>query len=64
MKDIKDLVGEKNVHISNEFGFDPSFIESCAFAFISIRTLKKLPSAFPNTTGCKKQNICGHLFKP
>ena len=64
MRDIKDLLGHKNVYISNEFGFDSSFIESCAFAFISIRTLKKLPSAFPDTTGCQKKNICGYLFKP
>ena len=64
MEDIKDLLGRKNVFVSDEFGFDSSFVESCAFAFISIRTFKKLPSAFPNTTGCKKQNICGNLFKP
>ena len=64
MGDIKDLLGEKNVFLSDEFGFDSGFIESCAFAFISIRTLKKLPSAFPKTTGCKKKNICGNLFKP
>ena len=64
MGDIKDLLGRKNVFVSDEFGFDSSFIESCAFAFISIRTLKKLPSAFPNTTGCQKKNICGNLFKP
>ena len=64
MKDIRDLLGRKNVFISNELGFDSSFIESCAFAFISIRTLKNLPAAFPNTTGCKRKNICGYLFKP
>ena len=64
MGDIKRLLKGKKVYISDELGFDSSFIESSAFAFISIRTFKKLPSAFPTTTGCKKKNICGNLFKP
>ena len=55
MNDIRDIIGKKKVFISDEMGFDSSFIESSAFGFISIRTLKKLPSAFPKTTGCKKK---------
>ena len=62
MGDIKRLLKGKKVYISDELGFDSSFIESSAFAFISIRTIKQLPSAFPNTTGCKKKNICGEVF--
>ena len=61
MSDIKKLIGNEKVYISNELGFDSSFVESSAFGYISIRTIKKLPSAFPNTTGCKK-NICGIFF--
>ena len=64
MSDIKNLLKGKNVYISDELGFDSSFIESSAFGFISIRTVKKLPSAFPTTTGCKKKNICGEVFYP
>ena len=64
MSDIKNLLKGKNVYISDELGFDSSFIESSAFGFISIRTVKKLPSAFPTTTGCKKKNICGEVYYP
>ena len=63
LKLIDILINEK-LFISNELGFDSSFIESAAFAYISIRTFKKLPSAFPNTTGCQKKSICGSICKP
>ena len=64
MSDIKSLLINDKIYISNELGFDSSFVESAAFAYISIRTLKKLPSAFPKTTGCIKKNICGSIHLP
>ena len=62
MSDIKKLIGNEKVYISNELGFDSSFVESSAFGYISIRTIKKLPSAFPNTTGCKKKYLWGYFL--
>jgi len=62
MSDIKSLLFDDQLFASDELGFDSSFIESAAFAYISIRTFKKLPSAFPNTTGCLKKNVCGSIF--
>ena len=47
MKDIRDILHDESLFISDELGFDSSFIESVAFAYISIRTVKGLPSAFP-----------------
>ena len=64
MNDIKNLVGNEKIFLSDELGFDSLFIESAAFGFISIRTLKRLPSAFPETTGCTKKNVCGEIFNP
>ncbi len=64
MSDIKSLLIDDKLFISDSLGFDSSFIESAAFAYISIRTFKKLPSAFPNTTGCLKKNVCGSIFIP
>lgn len=64
LNDLRNLIGPKKVYVSDELGYDSSFIESSAFAFISLRTLKKLPSAYPTTTGCKKKNICGKIFYP
>ena len=64
MSDIKKLLIKDKLFISNALGYDSSFVESAAFAYISIRTLKKLPSAFPKTTGCVKKNICGNIYFP
>ena len=64
MHEIKNLIGSENIFLSDELGYNSSFIESSAFGYISVRTLKKLPSAFPSTTGCKKRNICGEIYYP
>ncbi len=61
MRDVKDLLKGKKNTISDEMGFDSDFIESQAFAYIATRTIKNLPSAFPNTTGCRKNNVCGEI---
>ena len=64
MSDLNSLLVDEKLFISNALGFDSSFIESAAFAYISIRTFKRLPSAFPNTTGCLKKNVCGNIYIP
>ena len=64
MNHLRDLILTGKVYDTNEFGYDSNFIESQAFAFISIRTMRSLNSAFPETTGCKRSNICGKIFKP
>ena len=42
-----------NIKIIDYFGVDGDFVESQAFAFLAIRSYKKLPITFPNTTNCK-----------
>ena len=64
MSDIKALLKNEKILISDKIGFDSSFVESSAFAYISIRTIKNLPSAFPETTGCSKKNVCGKIYNP
>ena len=64
MNHLKDLISTGKIKYTDEFGYDSDFIESQAFAFISIRTIKRLNSAFPETTGCQKSNICGKIFNP
>ena len=39
------------------------FVESQAFAFLAIRSLKNMPISFPNTTRCKKPLTGGILVK-
>ena len=64
MNHLKDLISNGEVLTAEDFDYHSDFIESQAFAFISIRTIRSLDSAFPETTGCKKSNICGKVFKP
>ena len=62
MNDLKSLLGESNIYSSEDYNVDPFFVESIAFAFISVRTLKNLPSTFPSTTGCEKSSVSGNLY--
>ena len=51
------------IKLIDDHGFNGDYIESQAFAFIAVRSLKKLPITFPNTTGCKKPCIGGKLIE-
>ena len=59
---IKKLFSKSfTIQLIDEYGFDGDYIESQAFAFIAVRSFKKLPITFPNTTGCEKPCIGGDL---
>ena len=47
----------------DDYNIDGDFVESQAFAYLSIRSLLKLPISFPKTTGCKKPTIGGDIIK-
>ena len=47
----------------DDLNIDGDFIESQAFAFLAIRSLKKLPITFPNTTNCKKPISGGEIIE-
>ena len=46
----------------DDYGIDGDFVESQAFAFLAIRTLKGLPITFPDTTGCSKPVTGGKII--
>ena len=64
MSDIKQLLSGDVVETTINYKLNPFFIESQAFAYIAVRTLKKLPSSFPSTTGCLKNSISGNIYMP
>ena len=64
MSDIKKVLSGDTVITTLDYKLDPFFIESQAFAYIAVRTLKKLPSSFPNTTGCLKSSTAGNIYIP
>ena len=64
MSDIKQLLSGDVVTTTLNYKMNPFFIESSAFAYIAVRTLKKLPSSFPSTTGCiKVQHLEVYIFQ-
>ena len=58
-KNFKELVLKP---IEN-YKVNGDFVESQAFAFLAIRSLKNMPISFPNTTRCKKPLTGGILVK-
>ena len=51
------------VKLIDEYGVDGDFIESQAFAYIAIRSYRKLPISFPETTGVNKACTGGIIIK-
>ena len=58
VKHIKDLLDQK-IFIIDELGFDGDFIESQAFAYLSIRSYINQPLSFPSTTNVKQPSFGG-----
>ena len=54
----------KNITIQSidDYGINGDFVESQAFAFLSIRSILKLPISFPDTTGCKRPSTGGQII--
>ena len=54
---------ENKLENLDKYGLDGDFIESQAFAYISIRSFLRLPISFPNTTRCKSPTVGGVINK-
>ena len=48
---------------TDDYGVDGDFVESKAFAFLAIRSYKKLPITFPSTTNCNKPCTGGKIIE-
>tara|TARA_B100000963_G_scaffold326113_1_gene312892 strand:- start:7134 stop:8246 length:1113 start_codon:yes stop_codon:yes gene_type:complete len=58
----KKLSSKIKLQLIDDYEIDGDFVESQAFAFLSIRSLLRLPISFPNTTGCNKPSLGGKLI--
>ena len=65
IKDIDYFLNKKNLNFRaiDDYNFDGDFIESQAFAYLSIRSYLNLPISFPNTTRCKEATTGGVIEK-
>ena len=59
----KRLPTEIIVSDIDRYGLNGDFIESQAFAFLAIRSLKRLPISFPSTTNCKSPTTGGDIVE-
>ena len=62
-KIIKLLPNQIKLDLIDNYGINGDFIESQAFAYLAIRSYKKLPLTFPNTTNCKKPCSGGEIVE-
>lgn len=60
VSNIRKLVPGR-VEIANELGWNADAIEAQAFAYLAVRSLKKLPITYPGTTGAPSPLTGGHL---
>ena len=62
IKKIKENVPTNlSFELIDKYEINGDFVESQAFAFLAIRTYKKLPITFPNTTNCNKACVGGEI---
>jgi len=59
----KNLPLNMNIKLIDDYKVNGDFVESQAFAFLSIRSILNLPISFPKTTGCLKPCSGGELIK-
>ena len=60
---IQKLPSKIKFQMIDDYKVSGDFIESQAFAFLAIRSIKNLPISFPSTTGCIKPSTGGILIK-
>ena len=58
----QNLSSDINLKFIDDYKIDGDFVESQAFAFLAVRTVRQLPISFPNTTGCKEPCVGGELI--
>ena len=59
---IKKYLKKTDINVIEKYNFDGDYIESQAFAYISIRSLKGMPISFPMTTRVKKPVSGGDII--
>jgi len=64
LKKIKENLSSKiSFKLIDDYKVNGDFVESQAFAYLAVRSLKKLPISFPSTTGCKHPSLGGKYIE-
>ena len=59
----KNLTLKTKINMIDDYGINGDFVESKAFAFLAIRSYKKLPITFPSTTNCNEPCTGGKIIE-
>ena len=63
IKKIKENLSHKIIIQSiDNYGINGDFVESQAFAFLAVRSIKQLPISYPETTGCSSPTTGGKII--
>ena len=60
---LKKLNKDLKVSLIDDYGFNGDLIESQMFAYIGVRSIKKLILSTPYTTGVRKSVTGGSIYK-
>lgn len=64
MRMLAERLAPASVETADHVGWSADALEAQAFAFLAVRSLKKLPLTFPTTTGAPKAMTGGVLVRP
>ena len=62
LSELKARLNGSKVMTANEVGWDNGALEAQIFAYFAVRSLKKLPLSFPNTTGVSEPTSGGIVY--
>jgi anhydro-N-acetylmuramic acid kinase len=64
MKMLRERLAPASVETAGAVGWSVDALEAQAFAYLAVRTLKKLPITFPTTTGVSQPMVGGVVARP
>jgi anhydro-N-acetylmuramic acid kinase len=59
---LRGMVAEP-VYLAEEMGWSADHLEAEAFAYLAVRSMRRLPLSFPGTTGVKQPTTGGRLAR-
>ena len=62
-KRVDEVEKRKKIILVDELNFNGDFLEAQAFAYLTVRCVRKLPLSLPTTTGVKKPTLGGIIYK-
>jgi len=59
---IKSKLPQCSIHSTEEFGFNPDYVEAATFAWLAKQMIERIPANLPSVTGASQAMILGALY--